>query len=189
MEEIQLRGALEAILFAVGKAVEVEKLAEAIGCDRGQTEQLLAQLAEQYESGRRGIRLKRLEDSYQLCTGEEYYDCLMRIVSHPPKNALTDAQMEVLAIVAYKQPVTKAQIDRIRGVKSDHAVNRLLEWNLIEEAGRLNAPGHPILFATSRQFLQRFGISSPAELPPISKQQLEHWEEDVWREVQGQRKE
>lgn len=184
MEEKQLCNALEAILFAMGKAVDIEKLAEAVVCSREETERLLRQLAEQYDREKRGIRLKRLENSYQLCTGEEYYECLMRITSQPARNVLTDAQMEVLAIVAYKQPVTKVQIDNIRGVKSDHAVNKLLEWKLIEEVGRLNAPGHPILLATSQLFLKRFGVSSQAELPQTTADDLEKWKEEVQQEIQ-----
>lgn len=179
IEEKQLCSALEAVLFAMGKAVEVEKLAEAVSCDIEETKQLLERLGEQYNKEKRGIRLKRLENSYQLCTAEEYYEYISRIVSQPVKNVLTEAQMEVLAIVAYKQPVTKTQIDNIRGVKSDHAVNRLLEWKLIEEVGRLNAPGHPILFATSQMFLKRFGISSCGDLPETSKEELEKLKEEI----------
>lgn len=181
--EKQLCNALEAVLFAMGKAVEVEKLAEAVSCDVEETKKLLERLSMQYIQERRGIRLKRLENSYQLCTAEEYYEYISRIVSQPVKNTLTEAQMEVLAIVAYKQPVTKTQIDNIRGVKSDHAVNRLLEWKLIEEVGRLNAPGHPILFATSQVFLKRFGISSCGDLPETSNEDVEKWKEEVTLEV------
>lgn len=183
IEEKQLCYALEAVLFAMGKAVEVEKLAEAVSCDAEETKQLLERLEEQYNQEKRGIRLKRLENSYQLCTAEEYYENIVRITSQPAKNVLTDAQMEVLAIVAYKQPVTKVQIDNVRGVKSDHAVNRLLEWKLIEEVGRLNAPGHPILFATSQLFLKRFGISSCTELPEVSSDDVEKWKEEVALEI------
>lgn len=183
IEEKQLCHALEAVLFAMGKAVEIEKLAESISCDVEETRLLLERLGNEYNQEKRGIRLKRLENSYQLCTAEEYYENIVHIASQPVKNVLSEAQMEVLAIVAYKQPVTKVQIDNIRGVKSDHAINRLLEWKLIEEVGRLNAPGHPILFATSQLFLKRFGISSCGELPETSSDDVEKWKEEVKLEV------
>lgn len=185
VEEKQLYNALEAVLFAMGKAVELDKLAEAIACEPEETERLLEGLADLYNQEKRGIRLRRLENSYQLCSREDYYENIIRIVTQPIKNVLTDAQMEVLAIVAYKQPVTKVQIDNIRGVKSDHAVNKLLEWKLIEEVGRLNAPGHPILLATSQLFLKRFGVSSCEELPEVSAGNLEMWKEEVQQEIQG----
>ena len=104
----------------------------------------------------RGIRIIELEDSFQLCTKKEMYEYLIRVAKQPKRYALTDVLLETLSIVAYKQPVTKLEIEKIRGVKSDHAVNKLVEYGLIEETGRLDAPGRPLLFGTTEEFLRRF---------------------------------
>ena len=104
----------------------------------------------------RGIKLIELEGAFQLCTKQEYYDCLITIAQQPKKAVLTDVMLETLSIIAYKQPVTKAEIEKIRGVKCDHAVNRLVEYDLVQELGRLDAPGRPILFGTTEEFLRMF---------------------------------
>ncbi|EGC75850.1 segregation and condensation protein B [Lachnospiraceae bacterium 6_1_37FAA] len=124
-----------------------------------------------------------LEDSYQLCTKPELYDYLIQVAKQPKKHVLTDVLLETLAIVAYKQPVTKIEIEKIRGVKSDHAVNKLVEYDLVCEVGRLDAPGKPLLFGTTEEFLRRFGVQSVEELPSIAPEQLEDFKEEAEREI------
>lgn len=163
---IQLEGALEAVLFAMGEPVSLKQLALSLHRDSGSTLEAVRNLQQSYEDNpARGIRLIELEGQFQLCTKKEYYDNLITIALAPEKPVLTDTLLETLSIVAYRQPVTKAEISRIRGVSSDHAVSKLVEYDLIREAGRLNAPGRPMLFVTTEEFLRRFGMDSLEQLP------------------------
>lgn len=177
------QAAAEAILFAFGKAMPLKTIAEALEMRPEDAEECLAGLGASYEAEDRGIRLIRLEDAYQLCTKEKYYEVLIRIAEKPVKPVLTDIMMEVLAIIAYKQPVTKAEIERIRGVQSDYSVNRLVEYKLVEEAGRLQAPGRPILFKTTEDFLRLFSVSSVDDLPRLKEMQIEEAREEAYLEA------
>ena len=174
---------LEGILFAMGDSVERDQLAEALELTPEEVDAVAESLRDLYVQEERGLRLLRLGDAYQLCTAEECYDSLIRIATKPKAPVLTDVVMETLAIIAYKQPVTKTDIERIRGVSSDHAVNRLVEYGLVEERGRLNAPGRPILFGTTEEFLRRFRIEDPEMLPELSAEQLADIEEEVESET------
>lgn len=184
MELEKLKGAIEAILFAMGDSVEAEKLAQAIGHDTASTERLLHRMMDEYDREDRGIRIIEMEHSYQLCTKTEYYEYLIRVAKQPKKLVLSDVALETLSIIAYKQPVTKAEIEKIRGVKSDHAVNKLIEYNLVMELGRLDAPGKPVLFGTTEEFLRSFGVHSLDELPVISQVQVEDFKAQAEEEVQ-----
>lgn len=181
--EKELLGAVEAILFAMGESVSLSKIASAIGKDETEAKRLLEELKKQYQKKERGIQLIEMEDSYQLCTKPELYDYLIQVAKQPKKHVLTDVLLETLAIVAYKQPVTKIEIEKIRGVKSDHAVNKLVEYDLVCEVGRLDAPGKPLLFGTTEEFLRRFGVQSVEELPSIAPEQLEDFKEEAEREI------
>ena len=183
MEKKQQRAAIEAILFAMGDSVEVSRLAQALELSAEEVRERSEEMADAYEAEDRGIRILRLEDSYQLCTKKEYYETLIRIARIPRKLQLTDVLMETLAIIAYKQPVTKLEIEKIRGVKCDHAVNRLVEYELVTELGRLDAPGRPILFGTSENFLRHFGIDSIEDLPGIDPVRKEDFQLEAEREV------
>lgn len=174
---------LEGILFTMGKSVEISQLAGALGLETGAVKELLAELSDSYIRRSSGIQLLFLEDSVQLCTKPEYYEYLIRIAVQPKKHVLTESILETLSIVAYKQPVTRAEIERIRGVKSDHAINRLIEYGLIEEAGRMDAPGRPILFATTEEFLRCFGVSSLTELPVASPGRLQEIKQEAQEEI------
>ena len=182
-KEKELLGAVESILFAMGESVSLSKIASAIGKDETEAKRLLEELKKQYQKKERGIQLIELEDSYQLCTKPELYDYLIQVAKQPKKHVLTDVLLETLAIVAYKQPVTKIEIEKIRGVKSDHAVNKLVEYDLVCEVGRLDAPGKPLLFGTTEEFLRRFGVQSVEELPSIAPEQLEDFKEEAEREI------
>ncbi|HCT91308.1 MAG TPA: SMC-Scp complex subunit ScpB [Lachnospiraceae bacterium] len=179
----QLEAALEALLFTIGDSVDIQSIARAIDQDVPTTRKLLEGLRIRYKDENRGIMLLELEGSWQLCTKKEYYPVLIRLASQPRKAVLTDVMLETLSIIAYKQPVTKADIEKIRGVKSDHAVNRLIEYELVTEVGRLDAPGRPILFGTTEEFLRKFGVSSLEELPEINPVKLEDFKAEAEAEI------
>ena len=184
MEIEKLQSAIEAILFAMGDSVELEKLASAIGHDEETTRKLIHNMMDKYEAADRGIRIIELDNAYQLCTKKEMYEYLIRVAKQPKRYVLTDVLLETLSIIAYKQPVTKLEIEKIRGVKSDHAVNKLVEYGLVEETGRLDAPGRPLLFGTTEEFLRRFSVHSLDELPVLDQEQIEHFKEEAEDEAQ-----
>lgn len=184
MEEQNKIAALEAVLFTIGDSVEVGKLAEVIGEDVRTTKKLLARLQERYEKEDSGIMLSVLENAYQFCSKPAYYESLIKVVKAPRKYILTDALLETLSIIAYKQPVTKMEIEKIRGVSCEHAVNRLLDFELITEVGRKDAPGRPILFGTTEQFLRSFGVKSLTELPELNPDRMAQFREEAEKEVQ-----
>lgn len=178
---------LEAVLFTMGRSVELSQLAAAIGQSRETAAKAMERLSRRYEeSGACGMQILHLEDSYQMCTKSKYYENLIQVASAPKKQVLTEVMLETLSIIAYKQPVTKLEIEKIRGVKSDHAVNRLIEYNLVYEAGRLDAPGRPALFATTEEFLRRFGVGSTEDLPSMNPEQREEIKAEVEEELQLQ---
>ena len=175
--------AIEGILFSMGTSVTRRQLMEALDLTDEEFDELIDQLNKEYEKEERGIRLLKLDDSYQLCTKTEYYGSLIRVVNRPKKPKLTDVMLETLSIIAYKQPVTKQEIEAIRGVKCDHAVNKLLEYRLIREAGRLDAIGRPLLFRTTEEFLRCFGVRSTDDLPVVGEEQVEDFKIQAQEEV------
>ena len=174
---------VEAVLFTMGQSVEIRQLAAALESTEKEAAAAAERLRERYDEEDRGMQILRLEDSYQMSTRTKFYSNLIKVAATPKKQVLTDVVMETLAIIAYKQPVTKADIEKIRGVKSDHAVNRLIEYNLVYEAGRMDAPGRPALFATTEEFLRRFGVSSTVELPEMNLEQREEIKSEVEEEL------
>ena len=136
----ETEAAIEAILFAMGGSVELSQIAKAIRVDEKTTGKIIRNMMDRYQEEDRGIQIIELENSFQMCTKKEYYEYLINIALHPQKPVLTDVMLETLSIIAYKQPVTKAEIEKIRGVKCDHAINKLVEYNLVRELGRLDAP-------------------------------------------------
>ena len=183
LEEIQRKAEIEGILFALGEPVELERLAAALCCETKVIQNDLVEMAEEYQKKERGIQLIEVNGSYQLCTKPSVYEALERITKVPKKYVLTDTLLETLSIIAYKQPVTKVEIDSIRGVRSDHAVNKLIEYNLVCEIGRKNTPGTPIVFGTTEEFLKSFGISSLEELPIVNPEKLEDFKLEAEREI------
>lgn len=181
--------AIEAILFTMGESVEAQKIAVAIEHDVDTTVRIIHNMMDKYENEDRGIKIIELEGSFQLCTKEEYYDNLIRICSQPRRYTLTDAALETLSIIAYKQPVTKIEIEKIRGVNSDRSVNKLVELELVKEVGRLDAPGRPMLFGTTEEFLRTFGVGSIDELPVISEDMVEQYKEEAEYEIASELKE
>ena len=179
------KAAIEAILFTMGESVELGRIADAIQLNEKETKKLLDELIKEYRSSSNiGMNIIELDGAYQMCTKPQMYEYLIRIAKQPKKRVLTDVLLETLSIIAYKQPVTKAEIEKIRGVKSDHAVNKLVEYGLIEETGRLDAPGRPLLFGTTEEFLRRFSVQSLDDLPMLNPEQIEHFKEEAEDEAQ-----
>ncbi len=188
MEWEKMEAAVEAILFTMGRSVEITQIAAAIGHDIATTKKIIQSLKDKYKKDDRGIQIIDLEKSVQLSTKKEFYEYLIKIAAHPKKYVLTDVLLETMSIIAYKQPVTRIEIEKIRGVKSDHAVNKLVEYGLVEEAGRLDVPGRPILFKTTEEFLRTFGVSSIEELPKLNPETEEEFREEAEEELQGETK-
>ncbi|MCI9007535.1 MAG: SMC-Scp complex subunit ScpB [Lachnospiraceae bacterium] len=184
MELEKIEATIEAVLFALGDAVGVDKLAAAIGHDQETTRKIVHQMMDRYNSREGGMEIIELENAFQMATRREHYEALIKVAKQPKKYVLTDVQLEVLSIVAYKQPVTRQEVEKIRGVNSDHALNRLVEYGLIGEAGRLDAPGRPILFGTTEEFLRNFGVRSAEELPSIQPELVEEMKTQAEEEVQ-----
>ena len=180
----KLEGAIEAILFTMGDSVEVSRIARAIEQDVDTTRKIIRNMMDKYKNEDRGIAILELGDSFQMCTKKECYEYLIRVAMQPKKAVLTDVMLETLSIIAYKQPVTKIEIEKIRGVKSDHAVNKLVEYNLVKELGRMDAPGRPILFGTTEEFLRCFGVQALDELPVLNPVQMEEFKEEAQEEIQ-----
>lgn len=186
MERKEQEAAIEAILFTMGESVEVKKLADVIEETPEKTRTILEEMKVRWEEEGRGVSLIALEDSWQMCTRTEMYEYLIKIAKAPRKYTLTETLLETLSIIAYKQPVTRLDVERIRGVNCDHAINRLLEFELVAEIGRLDAPGRPLLFGTTEQFLRVFGVGSLEELPELSAVQVEEFKEQAEQEAQLQ---
>ena len=186
MELKKIEGAIEAILFAMGDAVSLRDIAKTIGHDMETTKKIIRNMMLKYQTEDRGIKIIELEDSFQMCSKEEYYDYLVDMALQPKKAVLSDVMLETLSIIAYKQPVTKLEIEKIRGVKSDHAVNKLVEYGLVREVGRLDAPGRPILFGTTEEFLRNFGVQGLDVLPEIDPVQIEDFKAEAEEEIQLQ---
>lgn len=184
VEDRNIEAILEAILFTMGESVEISKLADAVGCDVRTTKKALKNLEKRYEAEERGIMLVQFDSAVQLCTKPEMYDYLIKVAANPRKMTLTDTVIETLSIVAYKQPVTRLEVEAVRGVNCDHAINKLLELDLIKELGRLDAPGRPILFGTTEQFLRCFGVKNLEDLPELSTVQLEEFKAQAEAEIQ-----
>ncbi len=164
--------AIEGILFAAGEPVKAAKLAAVLETDIETVEEAVKLLKYNYDTEERGMTIIDIDDGYQLCSRPDYYNYIQLILGEQRRQALSNAAMEVLAIIAYKQPITRGQIEYVRGVNSDAAVNRLVERGLIEETGRLDAPGRPILYKTTQNFLRCFGLSTPKDLPPLDMSQF-----------------
>lgn len=186
MEQGELQRILEAILFAAGEPVEISRLSTALEIDSADIERAADALADELSFNRRGVRILRLENAYQMTSSGEMADMITKTLEtrKPPK--LSASQLEALTIIAYYQPATKAMVEQIRSVDSSYSISALLNKKLIEEAGRLNVPGRPILYRTTPDFLRTFGLKSLKELPEIEKVNLgEPIQEEILEVTQG----
>lgn len=172
MDLKQYKGAVEAMLFACGEPVSAERMADVLGIEPEVVGRLLASLQDDYDALGRGIRLYQMEDRWQIGTKNEYGGFVKQILDTRRNVPLTQAALEVLATIAYNQPVSRSFIEQVRGVDSSSTVSGLLEKGLIEEAGRLDLPGRPVSFRTTDAFLRTFGLKSLAQLPPLHGDEL-----------------
>ncbi len=184
MERETYKAAIEGILFAMGQSVELTRLANVLELTKEQVRKIVREMKEEYEKENRGIQILELEDAVQLSTKPQLYEYLIQLAKQPRQQVLTDVLMETLSIVAYKQPVTKAEIEKIRGVSCEHAVNKLMDYGLICELGRLDAPGRPILLGPTEEFLRSFGVRSVEDLPILNPDQLEEFKLQAEEEMQ-----
>ncbi len=172
MNKDKIPYAIEGILFAAGEPVKAAKLAAVLEIEIDAVTEAIRLLKYDYDTNQRGFTIIDIDEGYQICSRPEYYNYIQVILGEQRRQALSNAAMEALAIIAYKQPITRGQIEYIRGVNSDGAVNRLVERGLIEESGRLEAPGRPILYKTTQTFLRCFGLSTPQDLPELDLSKL-----------------
>ena len=180
----KLEATIEAILFTMGEAVEAERIAAAVEQDEDTIRSIIRNMMERYEEEDRGIQIVELDGSFQMCTKASMYETIIKIAHIPKKQVLTDVLLETLSIIAYKQPITKLEIEAIRGVKTDHAVNKLVEYGLVCEVGRMDAPGRPILFGTTEEFLRYFGIETLEDLPVPTTDKVEDFKMEAEEEIQ-----
>ena len=164
--------ALEAVLFSLGEAVEIDRLAEALEVREDEVRNAFTTLQQKYEKENRGIKLIEIENSIQMCSNPDYFECIKRVTQIKKQAGLSSAALETLSIIAYNQPVTKGTIEFIRGVDCTYSVTRLLERGFIDELGRAETPGRPILYGTTMEFLRCFGLKSLEELPPLPEKQI-----------------
>ena len=179
----ELCAAVEAILFTMGDAVAISDIAKALDATPKDIQRAAARLSDKYGAADSGVMIRQLDDALQLSTKPEQFRNLIRIAKVPKKVTLSDSVLETLSIIAYKQPVTKAEVEQIRGVSSEYAFNKLLEYDLIRELDRKDAPGRPILFGTTQQFLRSFGVRGLEELPEMNFSQVEEFKEEAEKEV------
>ncbi len=186
MEPEELERAVEAVLFAAGEPVELKRLSQAIGCEVGEARDAAQSLADRLAFERRGVRVVRLNDAFQMCSAGEMGDMVARALEtrKPPK--LSSSQLETLTIIAYYQPATKAMVEQLRGVDSAYSITALLNKKLIEECGRLNVPGRPIQYRTTPAFLRTFGLNSLEDLPELELAELHPQEQLIMEEPQVQ---
>lgn len=183
MENKNYEAIMEAILFTMGKSVELDKIADAVELDKKETKAIIERMMKRYADDSTGLQIIELDGAYQMCTKSEMYEYLIRIAKQPKRHALTEVLLETLSIIAYKQPITRVEIEKIRGVSCDHAVNKLVEYNLVCELGRLDAPGRPLLFGTTEEFLRSFGVQSVEELPSLNPVQVEEFKHEAEEEA------
>ena len=179
MEIEKIKAIIEAILFTCGRPIETKELMANLELSAEDVEAILQSMKQDFENQNRGIEIVKLENTYQLCTKKEYYEYIYPLIDNRAKPNLSNAAMETLSIIAYNPKITRAEIESIRGVNSDGTIYKLLEYNLIEEAGKLDLPGRPTTYKTTGEFLKMFGISSLDELPELPKYKIDENEQIV----------
>lgn len=174
---------IEAILYAAGRPVEIKELMVALEVNYDEVVEIVGSMKSDMLNNNRGLEIIRAEDSYQLCTKKEYYEYIYPIFDKRSKPNLSQASLETLAIIAYNPKITRAQIEAIRGVNSDGTLYKLLEYNLVEEAGKMDAPGRPTMYKTTKDFLKMFGMTSLEELPELPRYKVDENEQIVIDDV------
>lgn len=183
MEQDKMKGIIEAILFSAGREVKINELMSALELSSEEIIKAVESLKEDYENENRGINILKLDDAFQLCTKKEYYEYIYPVFDKRSKPNLSTAALETLSIIAYNPRITRAEIETIRGVNTDGTIYKLLDYKLIEEAGKLDAPGKPMTYKTSKEFLRMFAISSLDELPELPRYKLDENRQIVIDEI------
>lgn len=189
MEIDKLKAIIEAMLFACGRPVEIKEFMANLELSADDVENILQNMKLEFEANNRGIEIIKVDNSYQLGTKKEYYEYIYPLLDNRAKPTLSNAAMETLSIIAYNPKITRAEIESIRGVNSDGTIYKLLEYGLIEEAGRLDLPGRPTTYKTTQEFLKMFGISSLEELPELPKYKIDENEQIVIDDILEEKKE
>lgn len=183
MDEQKNKSIIEAILFAAGRIVKIDEIMAALEISADEVKSLINELKNEYDKPNRGIEIINIEDGYQLATKKELYDYLYLIFDKRGKPNLSQASLETLAIIAYNPRITRAEIEQIRGVNSDGTIYKLLEYDLIENSGKLDAPGRPGTYKTTTNFLKMFGIKSLEELPELPKYKIDENEQIIIEDI------
>ena len=183
MEIDKIKSIIEAILFSAGRIVETKELMAILELSNEDIDSIMQNMKSEYEEQNRGIEIIKVENGYQMCSRKECYDYIYPIFDNRAKPSLSAAALETLSIIAYNPKITRAEIEQIRGVNSDGTIYKLLEYNLIEEVGRLDAPGRPTIYSTTKDFLKMFGMSSIEELPELPKYKIDENEQIVIDEI------
>ncbi|HOV26619.1 MAG TPA: SMC-Scp complex subunit ScpB [Pseudobacteroides sp.] len=178
MEEREIESIIEGMLFAAGDPLTLERISEVLEIDKKTVKAILSNMIINYQNSKRGIMLREINGKYQLCTRFEHHEYIKKLFEPRQKQGLSTAAFEALSIIAYNQPITRAKVEQIRGVNSDSAISKLLDRNLIREAGRLDAPGKPVLYETTDEFLRSFGFKSIADLPKLELNEVQE-ENDI----------
>lgn len=173
MEKEKIKGVIEAILFASGRVVKIRELMSLLEVNSEDIISSIAELENEYDTLGRGLEIVRVEDGYQLASKKEYHEYIYPMISKMAKPTLSQASLEVLSIIAYNSRATKADVDTIRGVDSSASIYRLLEYNLIEQAGKADLPGKPMTYKVTDEFLKMFGLNSIKDLPELPKYKLD----------------
>ena len=188
MEISTIENIIESLIFSYGDALSLDKICEILELDRKTARSIIKNIIDNYNNSKRGIIIREIDEKYQMCSNPEYFDYVSKLYQIRQKQALSQAAYEALAIIAYNQPITKAKLEQIRGVNSDSAVTRLLERNLIKEAGKLDAPGKPRLYETTDEFLRCFGFKSVRDLPILDIEDLSELNIDELIDVESKDK-
>lgn len=185
----KMEAIVEAILFAAGRPVEMKELITTLELSGDEIDNLIKNMQTKYQAENRGIQIIKIEGTYQLCTKKEYYEYVYPILDNRVKPSISNAAMETLAIIAYNPKITRAEIESIRGVNSDGTIYKLLEYNLIEDAGKLDVPGRPTTYSTTKEFLKLFGLSNLDELPDLPRYKIDENEQIVIDDILENEKE
>lgn len=183
MEQEKKEAIIEAVLYAAGRPVEIKELMVLLEINFEEVMEIVEKMKLDMQKANRGLEIIKVDDAYQLCTKKDYYEYIYPIFDKRSKPNLSQAALETLAIIAYNPKITRAQIEAIRGVNSDGTLYKLLEYNLVEEAGKMDAPGRPTMYKTTKNFLKMFGISSLEELPELTRYKVDENEQIVMEDI------
>lgn len=189
MEIDKIKSIMEAMLFACGRPVEIKEFMANLELTAEDVENILQNMKMEFENKNRGIEIIKVDNAYQLCTKKEYYEYIYPLLDNRAKPTLSNAAMETLSIIAYNPKITRAEIESIRGVNSDGTIYKLLEYNLIEDAGKLDLPGRPTTYRTTQEFLKMFGLTSLEDLPELPKYKIDENEQIVIDDIIEEKKE